>query len=146
MMFVALGIRIFIIIGANTFATMTWIKVLEYLLVDPGYMGEEMYILRRIENREMQVNSNNPVVNTFTRRHAERRVKVQWGIGGQQNSFRRFLIRCPNRRYHFKVLFEACSRLTNFIHRSRMDFSVEDNGHIAAHDILNGFANSWGQR
>jgi DDE superfamily endonuclease len=62
----------------------------EYLLGDPGYMGVEMYILRRMDGRE-SVQGTNPVVDAFIRRHAARRVQVEWGIGGLKNRFRRFL-------------------------------------------------------
>lgn len=52
-------------------------QVLEYVLGDPGYKGEEMYIISTIDNREMLVDSSNPAVNAFNPRHAARRVKLK---------------------------------------------------------------------
>ena len=54
----------------------------EYLLGDPGYMGAEMFILRKVDNRERNADGGNPVIDAFNRRHAAERVKVEWGIGG----------------------------------------------------------------
>lgn len=121
--------------------------VQEYLLGDPGYMGVEMYILRRIDGREIQGDQANPVVRAFNKRHAAVRVQVEWGIGGLKNRWRRFLHTCPSRRDIFGVVFEACCRLTNFIHRSRMDFSMADLGPIGAQDGQDdGFVNEWGNQ
>lgn len=102
-----------------------------------------MYVLRRVDNREMTNTGNNPIVYAFNQRHAARRVQVEWGIGGIKNRFGRFLTKCPNRRHHFKVMFEACARLTNYIHRRRMDFSTQDHGGIEVGEITDGFANTW---
>jgi hypothetical protein len=117
--------------------------VQEYLLADPGYMGVEMYLLRRVDKREIQNAERNPVVRAFNQRHAARRVEVEWGIGGLKNRFRRFLTKCPNRRNRFALLFEACARLTNFVHRSRMDFSLQDHGEVDDDLVHEGFVNSW---
>jgi DDE superfamily endonuclease len=117
--------------------------VQEYILGDPGYMGVDMYVLRRVDNREMQNANENPVVRAFNQRHAARRVEVEWGIGGLKNKFRRFLTQCPNRRNRFARLFEACARLTNFIHRRRFDFSSTLHGEIGEGGIHDGFVNNW---
>jgi hypothetical protein len=109
----------------------------EYLFGDPGYMGVEMYILRRMDGRE-SVQGTDPVVDAFNRRLAARRVQVEWGIGGLKNRFRRFLSWCPSRRSLFAPMFEACCRLTNFIHRSRMEFSIMDVGHNEPQEEVSG--------
>lgn len=115
----------------------------EYLLGDPGYFGAEMYILRRVDGREIA--DMNPVVRAYNKRHAARRVAVEWGIGGLKNRWRRFLDVCPSRRHHFVPVFEACARMTNFIHKSRMDFSMVDLGVIRPEDVVEDeFVNEWG--
>jgi DDE superfamily endonuclease len=97
----------------------------EYLLGDPGYVGVEMYILRRVHRRELPTDPNAAAVaEAFNRRHAAERVKVEWGIGGLKIRFRRLLTNCPSRRGSFAPVFTACCILTNFIHRNRMDFSI----------------------
>jgi hypothetical protein len=100
----------------------------EYLLGDPGYLGADMYVLRRVDFREVAWEDQNPVISAFNRRHSHRKIKVEWGIGGVKNKWRRFLDVCPSRRRNFEAVFDACCRLTNFIHRSRQDFSVVDLG------------------
>jgi hypothetical protein len=56
---------------------------LEYVLGHPGYMGAEMFVMRRKYNRERNPNDlENPVINAFNKRHAAERVRVEWSIGG----------------------------------------------------------------
>jgi hypothetical protein len=47
-------------------------------------MGAEMFILRRLDNRE--ADAANPVIRAFNKRHAAIRVQVEWGIGGLKNT------------------------------------------------------------
>jgi hypothetical protein len=90
----------------------------EYLLGDPGYMGAEMFILRRVDNRE--ADAANPVIRAYNKRHAAIRVQVEWGIGGLKKRFKRFLGTCPTPRDLLTPVFESCCKLTNFIHRSAL--------------------------
>jgi DDE superfamily endonuclease len=126
MTFAAYGLLTYTIIGGNTLNVTIW-TVQEYLLGDPGYMGAEMFILRRVDGREV-IEEGSAVADAFNKRHASRRVKVEWGIGGLKNRFRKFLTVCSNRRYKFRAIFESCCRLTNFVHRRHLDFRTEDLG------------------
>jgi hypothetical protein len=101
--------------------------VQEYLLGDPGYIGVEMFILRRVDGREL-MEDGNPVADAFNRRHAARRIQVEWGIGGMKSRFQKFLTVSTSRRSGFRSYFEDCCRLTNFLHRRRMDFAITDDG------------------
>jgi DDE superfamily endonuclease len=97
----------------------------EHLLGDPGYIGVEMYVLRRVHSREMPADPNAAAVaEAFNRRHAAERIKVEWGIGGLKIRFRRLLTNCTSRRGSFASMFNACCILTNFIHRNRIEFSI----------------------
>ena len=102
----------------------------EYFLGDPGYMGAEMFVLRRVDNREMPAHVDQAVFDAFNRRHAGERVRVEWGIGGIKNKWRRFLKTFPNRRWTFELSFKAAALLTNFIHRRRMIYGVELVGQV----------------
>jgi hypothetical protein len=102
----------------NYFASDDLDNVQEYLMGDPGYIGVDMYILRRTDYREVAREDMTVVIITFNRRHSHRRIKIEWGIGGVKNRWRRFLDVCPSSRWNFKAVFVACCRLTNFIHRS----------------------------
>jgi hypothetical protein len=112
----------------------------EDLLGDSGYMGADMFILRRVDNRE--ADAANPVIRAFNKRHAVIRVQVEWGIGGLKKQFKRFLGACPTRRDLFAPVFESCCKMRNFIHISRLDFSIVEVGEIAADNINNEFSTS----
>ncbi len=52
----------------------------ELLLGDPNYMGEEMFIMKRIERWELAPNSNLDAIQTYNKMHVEYRVQLKWGI------------------------------------------------------------------
>ena len=54
----------------------------EYLLGDPGYVGEKMFIMRRLGRREIPEDGDVEVIDAFNAMHAGYRVRVEWGIGG----------------------------------------------------------------
>jgi hypothetical protein len=66
MMFVAFETCTFIKTG-DYFASDDLDAVHEYLLGDPGYMGVEMYVVRRVDNREVPDANGNPIIRAFTR-------------------------------------------------------------------------------
>jgi hypothetical protein len=120
-------------------------EVGEYLLGDPAYLGADMYILRKVDLREVARHNQSPVVTAFNKRHSKRRIKVEWGIGAIKNRWRRFLDTCPNRRRTFQPVFEACCRLTNVVHRQRKDLSIVDLGEAGANEENGpGQVNEWG--
>lgn len=115
----------------------------EYLLGDPGYIVTDMYVLRRVDRREGNIERRgNPVIEAFNKHHAGVRIKVEWGIGGLKNRYRKFLGTTPNRPNKFKIMFEAAAILTNFVHRRRKDFSIAEEGEIDR-ALLEGFAADW---
>lgn len=135
-------------------------EILEFLLGDPGYLGWEMFIMRRVDAREIvggvpegvaPGGVGNPVLDAFNARHAGRRVKVEWGIGGLKNKWRVFLGTFPLRRDCFKVAFEAAAVMTNFIHRRRMRVEMVnlpdlpiDNDDAGGDEDQDLFAPDWG--
>lgn len=118
----------------------------EYILGDPGYLGAEMFVMRRVDNREIANVQDNAVIAAYNSRHAAQRVRVEWGIGGIKNKFRRFLGCCPNRRRYFRTMFNAAAIMTNFIHRRRMDMNMEVVGNIPEQEMqgMNEFGLNWG--
>lgn len=54
----------------------------EYLLGDLAYLGEDKFIKRWIEVRELPPDANLPTVEAYNKKHAGERVKVQWKIEG----------------------------------------------------------------
>lgn len=106
-------------------------------------MGAEMYLFCRFDNREIMNTGENLVVHAFNERHAARRVQIDWGIGGIKKRIRPFLTKCPNRRHHFKVMFEACARFTNYIHRRRMKSCTREHGDIEVGERSDALASTW---
>jgi hypothetical protein len=116
----------------------------EYLLGDPGYLGVDMYILRRVDRREQNAgNPPNQVVEAFNKHHAGLRIQVEWGIGGLKNRFKKFLGITPNRQKKFSTMFAAAATLTNFVHRRRQDFNIAELGVLPQNDD-EGYAINWG--
>lgn len=119
----------------------------EYLLGDPGYLGVDMYILRRVDRREINAGAAgfNLVVEAFNKHHAGIRIKVAWGIGGLKNRFNKFLGITPNRKVKFSIMFKAAAILTNFVHRRRQDFNIAELGLLPGNEDGqdDGYAVNW---
>ena len=100
----------------------------QFLLGDPGYRGEEMFIMSRIGQRQAVQTGNLAAIDAYNSMHAGQRVQVEWGIGGLKRKWRRLMKRFDAKLYKFSILFYACAILTNFIHRRRGDMTsiVED--------------------
>ena len=97
----------------------------EYVLGDPGYMGEEMYIMRRIGVREVPDPTNMNAVDAYNKMHAGYRIKVEWGIGGLKGKWKRMLKTFDCTKQKFPHLFRAAALLTNFLHRRRQNMHAE---------------------
>lgn len=100
----------------------------EYLIGDPGYLGEEMFIMRRIGGREIPEGADMNPISLYNKVHAGYRVRVEWGIGGLKQKWRRLMKRFDNTKPKFPHLFRAACIMTNFLHRRRMDLHSENIG------------------
>lgn len=96
----------------------------QYLLGDPGYTGEDMYIMRRIGGREIDPCSE-AVIDAFNSIHAGQRVCVEWGIGGLKRKWKRLMKRFDSTKPKFTFLFHSGCLLTNFIHRRRRNMAID---------------------
>ena len=94
----------------------------EYVLGDSGYVGTEMFILRRIQGQEMGADIQQPVVDAWNKMHSGYQIQVEWGIGGLKQKWRRLMKRFDNTRPRFRLFLKAAAKLTNFLHRRRMIF------------------------
>jgi hypothetical protein len=56
-------------------------EYLEYLLEGLGYVGEEMFIMRRIGKLEIGPNVDQDAIKTYNKMHVGYKVQVEWGIG-----------------------------------------------------------------
>jgi hypothetical protein len=86
-----------------------------------------MFIMRRVDNREV-AGIAGPALEAYNKKHAGRRIKVEWGIGGLKMKWRILNGVFRARRVKYAVIMKACCILTNFLHRRRMNLSMEDLG------------------
>jgi hypothetical protein len=93
-------------------------RYVEYLPGEPGYIGEEMFIMQRIRPRTARPGQNMDAMDAFNAAHGGMRVRVEWGIGGMKRKWRKILKKFEASVWKFPQLFRACAILTNFIQRS----------------------------
>jgi hypothetical protein len=109
----------------------------EYLLGDPGYMGENVFIMRRVDRREIPDDADEneiiSAIEAYNKMHAGYRIQVEWGIGGLKRKFKRMMKGFDASKDKFPLMFRAAAIMTNFIHRTRQDFScIVENGPAVA--------------
>jgi hypothetical protein len=92
---------------------------IEYLLGDPGYIGEEMFIVRRVNCPKIAADGDIHVVDAFNTMHTGHRVQMEWGIGGLKRKWRWFMKKYGLSHDKFPILFQVAAILTNFIQRRR---------------------------
>ena len=88
-----------------------------------------MFIMRRVDLRE-DVGIVGPVLDAFNKRHAGKRIQVEWGIGGLKMKWRILRSTFKMRRPKFEVIMRCCCILTNFQHRRRMNLQMIDLGQV----------------
>jgi hypothetical protein len=96
------------------------------VLDDPGYVGEEMFIIHCFgqPQRELHPNGSMSTIDAFNAVHGGYRVKVEWGIGGRKRKWRKFMKKFEASRGRFPELFRSCAILTNFLQRCSHDMSA----------------------
>jgi hypothetical protein len=62
-----------------------------YLLGNPNYMGEDMFIMHRIERWELTPNVDHVVMRAYNKIHASFRVQVEWGMGELKRKWRHLM-------------------------------------------------------
>ncbi len=60
----------------------------EYLLGYPSYLGEEMFIMKRIRRHEIGLNADQDTIKAYNKMHVGYRVWVEWGIGGLKREWK----------------------------------------------------------
>jgi hypothetical protein len=86
----------------------------EYLLGDPGYAGEDMFIMRRIGAREnlnsgqTRFDDDENVSNALNKFHAGVHVRVEWGIGIMKRKWKHLMKRFDHTKERFPIYFMGC--------------------------------------
>ena len=88
-----------------------------------------MFIMRRVDSRE-NIGLIGPALEAYNKRHAGKRVAVEWGIGGVKMKWKVLRGTFPMRRWKYSKVLRCCCILTNFIHRRRNDFSIQELGEV----------------
>ena len=94
-----------------------------------GYLGAEMFIMRQVDGRET-VGVVGPALDAYNKRHAGKRIAVEWGIGGLKMKWKILRGTFSMRRWKFSNVFRCCCILTNFIHRRRKNYGIDDLGDV----------------
>lgn len=55
---------------------------IEHLLGNPSYIGENMFIMRRLDNVERPPDVDKDALTMYNKMHANYYMRVEWGIGG----------------------------------------------------------------
>ena len=89
-----------------------------------------MYIMRRIDAREMNNAEMPAAITAYNKMHAGMRIAVEWGIGGLKRKWKRLMKGFDSTKPKFPDIFTAAAILTNFLHRRRRTFreEVQQNG------------------
>ena len=88
-----------------------------------------MFIMRRVDGRE-NIGVVGPALEAYNKRHAGKRIAVEWGIGGLKMKWKILRGSFPMRRWKFSCVVHCCSILTNFIHRHRNELGLNDLGDV----------------
>jgi hypothetical protein len=78
----------------------------EYLLGNPSYMGEKMFIMQRIERWELALHVNHAIMWAYNKMHAGFRVQMDWSIGGLKRKWRHFMKRFDSTKLKYAHCFE----------------------------------------
>jgi hypothetical protein len=52
----------------------------EYLLGDPSYLGEKMFVMHRFEKHKLAIGHDVDEVSVFNKMHVNFKMRVEWGV------------------------------------------------------------------
>jgi hypothetical protein len=85
-------------------------------------MGEEMFIIQRIEKQELAPNANMDAMHAYNNMHVGYKVQVEWDIvQGLKRKWRRLMKRFNNTKPRYSPLIKHGTLLINFLPKGRMD-------------------------
>jgi hypothetical protein len=78
----------------------------EYLLGDPSFVGEKMFIMQRIKRRKLMPNVDHAEVRGYNKMHASFRVQLEWGIGGLKRKWRCLMKKLIQPNQNMQICFK----------------------------------------
>ncbi len=97
----------------------------EYLLKDPGYLDEEMFVMFQLGKLKFVHGHDQNVINAYNKMHVGYRVKVEWGIRGLKWKWKQFMKHFNSTKSKYYHLFRVATIFTNFLHKHWMDFTYK---------------------
>lgn len=97
----------------------------KYLFGDPGYMGEEMFVMQQLGKHEFASRHDLNVVHAYNNMHVRYKVQVEWGIKVLKWKWKRFMKHFDSTKPKYSHLFKIIAILTNFIYKHCLDFTFE---------------------
>jgi hypothetical protein len=80
----------------------------EYLLRDPNYMGEEMFIMKHVGRKELALNANQNAFKTF------KKMNVEWGTGALNGKWKCLIKQFNSTKPKYTHIFQAITLFTCF--------------------------------
>jgi len=78
--------------------------------VDPRYLGEEIFIMRRMGRQKLRPNANQGTIDVYNKMHVGFRVQVERGINGLKQKWKHLMKRFDATKPKLSHLFQAkCS-------------------------------------
>ncbi len=87
----------------------------EYLLGDSSYLGEKMFIMKRIGRCAISLNVDHDVINAYNKMHLRYKMWVEWGIGGLKRKYKWLMKMFDSTKLKYVILFKIVIILTNFL-------------------------------
>ncbi len=66
----------------------------EYLLKDPSYFGEEMFVMCQLGRHELSLAHDQNLANVYNKMHVGYKVRVEWGIWGLKRKWGQLIYFC----------------------------------------------------
>jgi hypothetical protein len=78
----------------------------EYLLEDPSYFGEEMFVMCQLGRHELSFMHDQNLINVYNKMHVSYKVRVEWGIWGLKRKWGQLIYLClkPSMIYYTSSL------------------------------------------
>lgn len=97
----------------------------EYLLGDPNYIGEKMFIMHKIGWKTLVLNANHVIMRTYNKMYASFRLPIKWSVGKLKRKWRHHLKNFDSTKWKYSNMFWTAILMTNFLHMKCMDLTYE---------------------
>jgi hypothetical protein len=90
-----------------------------------GYMGEEMFVMRRLGRWELAPRHDLEAVHAYNKMHEGYKLRVEWGIWRFQAQMEKLMKRFDYTKPKYNHLFRVVVILINFLHNHHLNFIIE---------------------